>query len=300
MLPFIHHPPTSSLESLTQSLGRQLLEESRATPASALSKKFWSDKLLAYTLQNDRFKTELFRFIDVFPALRTPAAINQHLHEYLVRPDLPLPAGLALTQISFQAAMLLGPSLAAAIVAGWGLTVVYAVDAVTFLASIYGVLGLPPIAPESDPDDTGTAVRRVLAGLRFVTRSPVLRGSFLTDLAATALSFPVALFPVVNDERFGGSPRTLGLFLSSVAVGGVVASVLSGTYTRAGRQGVVMLVAAATWGAAIVAFGLVDGLVLTMLALAVAGAADTISVVSRSSITQVTTPDAYRRHFATV
>jgi RHH-type proline utilization regulon transcriptional repressor/proline dehydrogenase/delta 1-pyrroline-5-carboxylate dehydrogenase len=97
MLPFIHHPPTSSLESLTQSLGRQLLEESRATPASALSKKFWSDKLLAYTLQNDRFKTELFRFIDVFPALRTPAAINQHLHEYLVRPDLPLPAGLALT-----------------------------------------------------------------------------------------------------------------------------------------------------------------------------------------------------------
>jgi RHH-type proline utilization regulon transcriptional repressor/proline dehydrogenase/delta 1-pyrroline-5-carboxylate dehydrogenase len=93
-IPPVAHAP--ALEARTQSLGRELLAASRASPASSLSKKFWSDKLLAFALQNDRFKNELFRFIDVFPALRTPAAINQHLHEYLLRPDLSLPAGLSL------------------------------------------------------------------------------------------------------------------------------------------------------------------------------------------------------------
>jgi RHH-type proline utilization regulon transcriptional repressor/proline dehydrogenase/delta 1-pyrroline-5-carboxylate dehydrogenase len=101
-----------TLESLTQAIGRELLEASRATPASALSRKFWSDKLLAYTLQSEKFKTELFRFIDVFPVLRSPAAIHQHLHEYLVRPDLPLPPGIA---VALKAGGLLKSAQASAI-----------------------------------------------------------------------------------------------------------------------------------------------------------------------------------------
>ena len=71
-----------------------------------------------------------------------------------------------------------------------------------------------------------------------------LGGSFLTDLAATALAMPVALFPVINQERFGGNPETLGLFLSAIAVGGIGAGLLSGAVTRALRPGAIQLVAA--------------------------------------------------------
>ena len=212
-----------------------------------------------------------------------------------------VPGGLALTHVSFQAAMLLGPSVAGLVTATWGLRVCYAVDAATFLASMYGVSRLPALRPVRQGDDEpGGAVRRAAAGLGFLLRTPVLRGAFATDLAATVLAMPTALFPQVNAERFGGSPRTLGLFLSAIAVGGVLASAFSGSYTRSSRPGRVMLASAALWGLGLAAFGLVHALVPTLLSLAVAGAADTTSVISRGTITQLATPDALRGRVAAI
>jgi predicted MFS family arabinose efflux permease len=104
---------------------------------------------------------------------------------------------------------------------------------------------------------------------------------------------PIALFPVLNDQRFGGDPQTLGLFLSAIAVGGIAAGLTSGLVTRARRPGLVSLTAAAAWGVALAAFGLVDALVPTLACLAVAGAADTIAVISRGTLIQLATPDPY-------
>jgi MFS family permease len=232
-----------------------------------------------------------------FGALGSPA--RRTFVPRLLPPDR-VPAGLALTHVSFQAAMLLGPSLAGLVAATWGLRVCYLVDAVTFLAAMYGVLRLPSLRPDRGEDHDTHAVRRIVTGLRFVTGTPVLRGAFATDLFATVLAMPVALFPMVNDERFHGSPRTLGLFLTAIAVGGVLASAFSGSFTHASRPGRVMLGAAALWGLALTVFGLVDSLAPTLLALAVAGAADTVSVVSRGTITQLATPDALRGRVASL
>ncbi|MBW0106218.1 MFS transporter, partial [Pseudonocardia sp. KRD291] len=121
-----------------------------------------------------------------------------------------------------------------------------------------------------------------------------------TDLAATVLAMPVALFPVLNQERFGGDPRTLGLFLSAIAVGGLLAGVTSGPVTRAARPGLVGLVTAGVWGLALAGFGLVSGLVPTLAFLAVAGAADTISVISRGALVQLATPDPFRGRVTSV
>jgi hypothetical protein len=120
-----------------------------------------------------------------------------------------------------------------------------------------------------------------------------LSGSLATDLAATVLAMPIALFPVLNEQRFSGDPRTLGLFLSAIAVGGITAGLTAGVLTRAGRPGIVSLTAAATWGVALAGFGLVDTLFPTVACLAVAGAADTIAVISRGTLIQLATPDPY-------
>ncbi|MDF3142559.1 MFS transporter, partial [Streptomyces sp. T21Q-yed] len=132
----------------------------------------------------------------------------------------------------------------------------------------------------------------VLDGLRFLAGNRVVRGALITDLAATILSMPVSLFPLINAERFGGNPRTLGLFMSAVAVGGVTATALSGSLTRLGRPGLVMLCGAATWGTALALFGLTTSPWAGLGLLVVAGAADALSVVSRSTIVQTRTPDA--------
>ncbi|MFD3400255.1 MFS transporter [Kribbella sp. NPDC058693] len=198
-----------------------------------------------------------------------------------------LAAGIALNRIGFQGAMLLGPALGGVIIGAWGVGVCYLVDALSFLAALYGVLGLPRMQIE------GTAkpgLRGVWDGLAFVASTPVIRGALITDLAATVLSMPISLFPVINAERYGNNPRTLGLFLTAIAVGGVAASLFSGSFTRLPRHGVVMLCGSAAWGIALLLFAFSPAPWLALAWLAFAGAADTVAVVSRSTIVQLHTP----------
>jgi hypothetical protein len=122
----------------------------------------------------------------------------------------------------------------------------------------------------------------------------VLTGALLTDVLATVLAMPVALFPAINAERFGDRPETLGLFLSAIAVGGIAAGTASGAVTRTGRPGLVMLCSAGVWGAGLAEFGLASPLWLALACLVIAGAADTLTVISRGSILQLETPDSHR------
>ncbi|MGW1001672.1 MFS transporter [Streptomyces sp. NPDC002520] len=199
-------------------------------------------------------------------------------------------AGLALNQITGQSMMLLGPALAGVLLGWLGIGTCYLLDALSFGLAFYGAFGLPALLPEGEPSRAG--LHGVLDGLRFLAGHRVVRGALITDLAATVLSFPVSLFPLVNAERFGGNPRTLGLFLSALAVGGITASTLSGALTRLGRPGTVMLCASGTWGVALLLFGLASEPWAGLALLVVAGAADAVSVVSRSTIVQTRTPDA--------
>ncbi|MFH9267807.1 MFS transporter [Streptomyces sp. NPDC017546] len=208
-------------------------------------------------------------------------------------------AGLALTNVSFQAAMLTGPAVAGLIIARWDLPAAYAAQAVAVAVAMLTAIRLPATRPLGT-DAAGGGRRPERGGWRIVLRRPTLWGSMATDLSATLLAMPIALFPLVNEVRFGGNPQTLGLFLSSVAVGGITAGLLSGTVTRRRRGGLVQLYAAGAWGLALACFGLAGPLWLALGCLAVAGAADTVSVVTRSALVQLETPDAYRGRVSSV
>ncbi len=199
-------------------------------------------------------------------------------------------AGLALNAVSGQAMMLLGPAVAGVVLGWWGIGVCYLLDALSFGLSFYGAFGLPALPPEGEKSRPG--LHGILDGLRFLGGHRVVRGALATDLAATVLAMPTSLFPLVNEERFGGDPRTLGLFLSALALGGVVATALSGPVTRLGRPGPVMLCSSAAWGAALALFGLTTSAWAGLGMLALAGAADAAAVLSRTTIVQTRTPDA--------
>lgn len=204
-------------------------------------------------------------------------------------------AGLALSRLGFQGAVLLGPALGGLVIGYAGLEIAYALDAASFAAGFLGVVGLPALAPV-----TRTGGGGVLDGLRFAATQPVVRGVLLVDLAATVLAMPVSLFPLVNEERFGGDPRTLGLFLTAIAVGGVAASLVSGSFTRRSRPGVITIGAAAVWGLALGLVGVVTSPWLCLALLAVAGAADSVSVVTRGTLVQLAVPDDLRGRTAAI
>ncbi|MFF6959219.1 MFS transporter [Streptomyces sp. NPDC008317] len=256
----------------------------------------------------------------VFSALGAPA---RRTFPVRLLPGDQVAAGLALTNVSFQATMLAGPAAAGLIIARWDFPAAYGIQAVAMAVSMLAVIRLPAMRPEGGEGTAsergggwrrrakGGGIGRALGkgggrrraergGWRIVLRRPTLWGSMATDLAATLLAMPVALFPLVNEIRFGGNPRTLGLFLSAVAVGGITAGLLSGTVTRWRRGGLVQLSAAVVWGLALAGFGLAGPLWLALGCLAAAGAADTVSVVTRSALVQWETPDAYRGRVSSV
>lgn len=236
----------------------------------------------------------LYMLVAAQSALR---AVSQPARGTFIAALLPasqLPAGVALNRLSMQIVLTAGPALAGLIAAAphLGLRACYLIDAVTFAGSLYGVARLPAMRPHGDIGRPG--LRAVAAGLRFIRGSQVLAGAFLADLNATVFGLPVALFPAINAERFGGNPRTLGLFMTAIGVGGLVSAVFSGPVKHVSRQGLGMLTAVAVWGAAFAGFAVAPGLWLTLALLAVAGAADTFTVVFRGTMVQAVTPDEFR------
>src|SRR5580704_2338600 len=225
------------------------------------------------------------------------SAVNAPVRRTFVPSLLPadqLTAGLALQRLTFQITLTAGPALAGLITAtpGLGLRACYLIDAASFAGSLYGVARLRALPRTAGAARPGPGA--VAAGIRYIGRSHVLLGAFLADLNATVFGLPVALFPAINAERFGADPRTLGLFTTAIGVGGLISGVLSGPVGRIERQGRAMLLAVAIWGAAFAGFAVASALWLTLLTLAIAGAADVFTVVFRGTIVQQTTPGEFR------
>jgi MFS family permease len=251
-----------------------------------------------------------------FSAVSAPA--QQTFIPRLV-PREQLGAAMALNRIVFQVVMIAGPSLAGVVTAWTGLRGCYLADVASCAGALWGVGRLPAMPPArrvasqagaagdgaagdgaagdgaaADEGRSRSGLALTLEGLAFIRRTPALRGAFLADVNATFFALPVSLFPAINAERFGGNPRTLGLLMTAIGVGGLVSAVFAGPLKHMSRHGLVMLACVAVWGGAFALFAVAPSLWLTLFALAIAGLADTFTVVVRGIIVQEATPDEFR------
>ena len=203
-----------------------------------------------------------------------------------------LPAGAALQSLTMHGSLTIGPAIAGLITAAAGLKACYLIDAISFGFALYAVARLPSMRPQAQ--DARPGLRAIGEGLRFVVRTRIILGAFTADMSAVFLGMPMALFPAINAQRFGGHPETLGLLTTAVAVGGILGSALSGPVSRVTRQGLGMLVAGAVWGAGLTGFGLSGAFWLAFLTLVIASAGDVTAVVLRTALVQGATPDELR------
>jgi MFS family permease len=210
----------------------------------------------------------------------------------LVPPER-LPSAIALNQLNFQLASIVGPAIGGILIATIGLAGAYTVDFVSFTASFVALLAIQPLPPLGVVTRPGLdAIRE---GLRFARRRRAILGSFVIDLNAMIFGMPTSLFPVLALDVFGTGPAGLGLLAAAPAAGAFVGALFSGWVKAVQRTGRAILLAVAVWGLAITAFGLVTvSFPLALLCLAVAGAADVFSAVFRSSLVQLETPDQLR------
>nr|WSW45977.1 MFS transporter [Streptomyces sp. NBC_01001] len=203
-----------------------------------------------------------------------------------------LPAANALNSVTMTSGTMIGPVLGGLIVGWWGYQAAYLVDAVTFCAALYAMWRLPAMLPEREGGKRGRA--SVLDGLRFLGTRPNIRMTFFSDMAAMVLAQPKALFPAIAVLWYGGDAKTVGLLVAAPAVGALLGGLFSGWQGRIRRHGLAILISVAAWGLAIAVFGLTRNLWLGLFFLALAGCADTISMVFRSTMMQAATPDEMR------
>jgi MFS family permease len=211
----------------------------------------------------------------------------------LVEP-LRLRSALALNFGLMQVTMVVGPAVGGVLIGAFGVGAAYVVDAVSCLAMVAAAAAMRPQPPQGDGRPVDGVLRSIAEGLRFVRRNRALTGSFAIDLMAMTFGMPRALFPVLAVSVYHAGAAGTGLLYAAVSVGATVAALTTGWLAHARRLGRIVIWAVVAWGAAIALAGLMPALWPAALLLAVAGAADSVSAVCRSTINQTVTPDHMR------
>lgn len=192
-----------------------------------------------------------------------------------------------------------GPALAGLILAKQGPALAFLIDALTFLAAIAAVVSLRSVP--AAPRGARFSLPAVQEGFRYALSRQELVGTYVVDIVAMTFSMPNLLFPAVA-EAFAGGPQGsaayLGWLHAGISIGALLASLTSGWTRTVRRQGLVILWAAGSWSAFMIGFGWARSFPLAMAFLILAGYADMVSAVFRSTIWNQTIPTELRGRLA--
>ncbi len=202
---------------------------------------------------------------------------------------------ISLNTMMFQFASVAGPSLAGVVIATRGVGWVYALNALSFLCVIVALLLMRDVPAVADSDKGEISLKAAAEGLRFVFSSPMIRSTMLLDFFATFFSSATALLPIFAQDILHVGARGYGWLYAAPSIGALVASVsIVGILDRMRGRGTVLLWSVAGYGLATVLFGYSRLFSVTLVALALTGATDTVSMVLRNLIRQLETPDHLR------
>ena len=227
-------------------------------------------------------------------AFQMPA--QQALTPLLV-PAAMLPRATAFSAAGIQTAVIGGPALGGVIFIA-GASAVYATCTVLFAL---GCIFMARLRYEHSPAAREpVTLATVFAGVTFICQRKAVLGAVSLDLFAVLLGGATALLPMFAKDILHVGPWGLGLLRGAPAVGALLTSAVLARWPLQRRVGHKLLLAVGIYGLAMMAFGWSTSFVLSLLALAVSGAADMVSVVVRQTLVQLETPDAMRGRVSAV
>lgn len=224
---------------------------------------------------------------------------RQSLVPHLVPPEH-FSNAVSVQTLTWTTAAILGPALAGLLVAYVDTGYVYIINALSFLAVVVSLL-LMNYRGKVAASSAGLGVGALLDGLRFVFRTPIISSTMLLDFIATFFSSARTMLPIVASDILGVGAVGYGWLATADSVGAVVAgSVLATRGEQLRRQGPILLICVAIYGAATALFGVSTAFLLSFFLLMLVGAGDAISTVIRGTVRQLSTPDELRGRMTSV
>ena len=208
-----------------------------------------------------------------------------------------LPRALAMSTSVMQVSVVAAPALGGfvyALGAAWA----YGLCIVLLVAGIFSAMGIDKVPIIKSQD--GASLATMFAGFDYMLRQPVVLGAISLDLFAVVLGGATSLLPIYAKDILHTGPEGLGLLRSAPAVGSLALGAFVSRHPIKRNVGRKMFTTVAVFGISILVFAYSTSFVLSLVALAVSGAADVVSVVIRQTLVQLETPDEMRGRVSAV
>jgi MFS family permease len=217
-------------------------------------------------------------------------------------PGKDLPNAFSMNSIANQVGSIIGPALSGIVIATGGLSYVYIINAISFLAVI---LALTLMGAVEQQKVNGTQKGKVSLsaigeGIRFIFNQPLILSTMILDFFATFFASANTLMPTIARDVLHVGAVAYGWLSSAQAIGAMIAALTISQMHQIRRQGMVFLTSVIVFGAATIVLGFSRSLALAMMSLIIVGGADTVSPIIRNTIRQLSTPDYIRGRMTSV
>jgi MFS family permease len=218
-----------------------------------------------------------------------------------------LKASSAWTTTAFKSATVLGPGLAGVLLALRGYSAPYVFAFIALAAAFsslfmvhYQHVKVPAQIRKADEHIFKTVTNELLVGVRFVAKSPLLISAMSLDMFAVLFGGVTALLPVFAAEILKVGPQGLGWLRAAPAFGAILMGFYLIRKPISKHAGKILLSVVLGFGLCILVFGFSRNYFLSLFALAMSGALDSVSMVVRGAIVQLSSPDSMRGRIAAV
>ncbi len=210
-----------------------------------------------------------------------------------------LPNAFSLNSIAFNVGAVVGPVLSGIVIASLGQGYTYFFNAISFLAVIAALLVIGRI-PQDFKSASGVSLAAIKDGVRFIFERKIILSTMVMDFFATFFASANTMLPIIARDILRVGEVGYGLLGAASSAGSVLAAFVVSQLPNLRRQGPIFLVSVIIFGLASIGFGLASTFWLAFLALALMGAADSVSTIIRNTIRQLNTPDHIRGRMTSI
>ncbi|NWG35288.1 MAG: MFS transporter [Chloroflexi bacterium] len=215
-------------------------------------------------------------------------------------PAKDLPNAFSMTSLAFQTGSIIGPALSGFAIAYGGQEAVYYINAGSFLAVILALILIGDVPQKVAGHAKAVSWEAIREGIRFIVNKPIILSTMLLDFVATFFASANTLMPIIAVDVLNVGVIEYGWLSAAQSVGAVLAALVVSQVRELRRQGPLFLGSVVVFGVATVLFGLSSSFVVAWSALAVTGAADSVSTIIRNTIRQLQTPDHIRGRMTSI